>query len=208
MKQIWKKRLNNVGLFVLAIMLVIMGVVVPEYGALAKVRAAQEEPVAIMDVADNSGAMQMLYVNQDTVLYERASENAKIVTELPYGCLVIYIEGNDEWSKVRTGEFTGYVKSALLQKESPNEELHEEMENLETYDAEFVNEVERLMAEKRESRIFGAIIVVLIVAIFGIGIFSTVRKKKKAEGEKEEAGDAEQVEPAKDTLEYLDEEHK
>lgn len=204
MKQIWKNRLNNVRWFVLAVVLVIMGAIVPKHEAWA----AQGEPVAIIDVADNSSAMQMLYVNQDTVLYERASENAKTVTELPYGCLVIYIEGNDEWSKVRTGEFTGYVKSTLLQKESPNEELHEEMENLETYDAEFVNEVERLMAEKRESRIFGAIIVVLIVAILGVGIFSTVRKKKKEEGEKEETGDAERVKPVEDTLEYLDDNHK
>lgn len=204
MKQIWKKRLNNAGWLVLAVALLIMGPLVPKHEAWA----AQGEPVAIMDVADNSGAIQMLYVNQDTVMYERASENAKTVTKLPYGCLVIYIEGNDEWSKVRTGEFTGYVKSALLQKESPNAELHEEMEKLETYDAEFVNEVERLMAEKRESRIFGAIIVVLIVAIFGVGIFSTMRKKKKAEGEKEETGDAERVEPVGDMLEYLDDNHK
>lgn len=205
MKKLWKQSLNRVTWVVLAVALVVVGSLLYGNGFMQEVCATQESENGAQDAnAGNGSAIQMLYINADTNLYQRASENAKVLTELTEGSLVIFIEGSDTWSKVCLGEFTGYVKTELLQKESPNEELHEEMENLEVYDAEFVNEVERLMAEKRRSRIFGAIIVVLIVAIFGVGIFSTLRKKKQAEGEKEES-DAKDAEEA---LEYLDDSEK
>ena len=174
---------------------ILLGGVGSGLGAMQEIHAEEKQ--------ENS--IQMLYVNTNTSLYERASESTKVLAELPTGSVVIYLEGNAEWAKIRQGELSGYVKASALQVESPNQELHDEMAYLEEYNTEFINEIERLKAEKRRSRIFGAVIIVLIVAIFGVGVFSTLRKKKQGAAEEdEETEDAEE----KDTLEYLDVDNK
>ncbi len=47
-----------------------------------------------------------------------------------------------------------------------------------------VEEVERYRAEAKRSRIWGVVIVLLVVAIFAVGIISTIQVKKQKEGKK------------------------
>lgn len=139
-----------------------------------------EEP-AEETAKEQSNPLQMLYTNTDTCMYAEMGENSETVQELPVGTVVVVEEERGDWSKVRVGEQEGYVRTKQLQAEHPATAVWEEMDDLEEYNATFINEIERLAAEKRRSRIFGAVIIALIVAIFGVGIFSTLRKRKQAE---------------------------
>ncbi len=57
--------------------------------------------------------------------------------------------------------------------------LDAEFAELEEESVLIVEEVERQRAEARRSKIWGAIIIVLVMCIFGIGIVSTNKDKKK-----------------------------
>ena len=137
---------------------------------------------------EQSNDLQMLYTNTDTHMYAKMSENSEVVQELSAGTVVIAVEERGGWIRVRVGEREGYVKATQLQSEHPDTAVWEEMDDLEEYNTAFINEIERLAAEKRRSRIFGAVIIVLIVAIFGVGIFSTLRKRKQAENSSDADG--------------------
>lgn len=80
----------------------------------------------------------------------------------------------------------GYVrKSALTTQGLDVEGLDKEMEAAEAESKLVVEEVERYRAEARRSRIWGTVIVLLVVGIFATGILSTVKaaneKKKDTE---------------------------
>lgn len=125
--------------------------------------------------------MQMLYVNTDTKVYESDNEQSEVLLELSASSMAVLLEDDGEWMKVMYQGVTGYVKASALQIENPNPEAAEEYMELAEYDAAFIDELERLTAEKRRSRIYGVMIVVLIAAIFGVGIFTTLKKRKGQE---------------------------
>ncbi len=134
------------------------------------------------ETAENKASeLQMLYVNTDTKIYESDSEQSKVLLELPACSMVALMEDGGEWTKVMYQRLTGYVKTSDLQAENPNPKAAEEYADLAEYDAAFIDELERLAAEKQRSRIYGAVIIVLIVAIFGVGIFTSLRKKNGLE---------------------------
>lgn len=130
---------------------------------------------------EQDSRLQLFYINTDTCMYTEANENSEAVRDLTVGNVAVVIEESGSWTRVRVGEQEGYVKTVCLQMEHPDTAVWEEMDDLEEYNTAFINEIGRLAAEKRRSRIFGAIIIVLIVAIFGVGIFSTLRKHRREE---------------------------
>lgn len=136
--------------------------------------------------ADGNGgsAMSFAYVNQDTVLYQDADESSEVIAQMPKGLLVLPLQDNGTWAYVQVQGMNGYIRSGCLQADNPDAAIIGEMEELERFNAVFADEFERLMAEKRRSRIFGAIIIVLIVGIFAVGIVTTLRKSKKGDTEK------------------------
>lgn len=102
-------------------------------------------------------------------------------------------ETADGWYKVSYQNTTGYVgKSELTANELDIAALDEEMKAAEAESKMVVEEVERYRAEVRRSRIWGTIIVLLVVGIFATGILSTVRseKAKKKDNNKENGGAA------------------
>lgn len=140
--------------------------------------------------------MQMLYVNTDTKVYESDNEQSEVLLELSASSMAVLLEDDGEWMKVMYQGVTGYVKASALQIENPNPEAAEEYMELAEYDAAFIDELERLTAEKRRSRIYGVMIVVLIAAIFGVGIFTTLKKRKGQDG----VGTADAQDPEQESI--------
>ena len=132
----------------------------------------------LKEESERESAYQLLYVNEDTFLYEEADEASAVLRELKKQELVVPVEAGALWVKVSFGELTGYVKSEYVQTESPDPLVAREMAEQEAYDAEFINEVERLTKEQTRSRIYGMIVICIIVGIFAAGIVSTVMQKK------------------------------
>lgn len=84
------------------------------------------------------------------------------------------------WYRVAYQDKVGFVKKADLKETELNiASLDEEFAANELEDKLFIEEVERIRAQITRSRIWGTIIVLLIVGIFGTGIYSTIKSEKK-----------------------------
>lgn len=163
----------------LVMLLMVAGIFRGENMTLLSVHAA--EPVT--QETDAETKLQLLYVNISTALYERADEKSRVLTELSQGSLVVYIEEQGHFVKVQLQDRIGYIPKECLQVENPDESAREEMKELGEYNAAFVDELERLATEKRRSRIYGLIIILLIIALFGVGIATSFKQKKNDKSE-------------------------
>ncbi|MBO5208010.1 MAG: hypothetical protein J6B68_01555 [Lachnospiraceae bacterium] len=96
----------------------------------------------------------------------------------------VFVTGmvEDEWLQVSYQDKTGYVdKTALLIQKLDVAGIDAEMA-VEAEETKFVlEEVERYRQEARRSKIWGTIIVVLVIGIFATGIVSTIRAGKSKE---------------------------
>lgn len=105
------------------------------------------------------------------------------------GASVFVIDAiDDDWVYARYQDMTGYVdKTALLMQTMDTTDMDAEFAR-ETEQTKFVlEEVERYKAEARRSKIWGTVIVVLVLGIFAMGIISGIRAKKKEEAQEDES---------------------
>lgn len=91
--------------------------------------------------------------------------------------LVVGVENN--WYRVSYQEGEGYVPKYALSTEELERNLHEDFQIMKEEGKLVVEEVERYRAESRRSKVWGAVIIVLIAGIFATGIIATVRNSKK-----------------------------
>lgn len=132
----------------------------------------------------NAEAIEMYYTTEKVEVHEKKSDSSKVLITIEEGIPTMILEKGDDWCQVQYKDAVGYVKTSLLQRE--NEELAAELDAQQEYNNTFINEIFRLEAEKAKSRIWGAVIVLLIVAIFGVGIFNTIKMNKKEEEKQDE----------------------
>lgn len=124
---------------------------------------------------------------------EIPDDSANVTITYESGAPVFVIgETTDGWYKVSYQDKVGYVhKSALTSPELDVEGLDKEMKEAEEESKLVVEEVERYRAEARRSRIWGTIIVLLVVGIFATGIISTLKteKEKNKEASRNDSGE-------------------
>ena len=123
----------------------------------------------------------------DTVLYEKADNTSKSLATLTAGTPVVVCEdAQNGWCQVSYKESKGYVETKNLKAIGDKEGLSAEFEQIKTQVSLMFDGIVVYEQEKKRSRIWGAIVIILVVAIFGVGIFSTIKGnkgKKKTEGE-------------------------
>ena len=117
--------------------------------------------------------------------YAEPSEQSEVVFSYEKDSHVLVTgETASGWYRVAYQEQVGFVKKADLKETELNiAALDEEFAANEIDGKIFVEEVERIRAQITRSRIWGTIIVVLIVGIFGTGIYSTIKSEKKKKQE-------------------------
>lgn len=125
----------------------------------------------------NAEEMKMFYTTQQINVYEKQDISSKVLITVEEGIPILLLEEGDTWCQVQYKGETGYVETVFLQRE--NEELALELDEQHEYNQVFMNEVLRLEEEKAQSRIWGSVIVILILGIFGVGIWNTVKANKK-----------------------------
>lgn len=149
-----------------------------------------------------NGAVEVSELNQ--IMTGQGKVEAKETTDSNSATVITYESGTpilvtgeteNGWYRVSYQGKEGYVlKSRLTAQEFNVEELDKEMESSEAESRLVVEEVERYRAEARRSRIWGTVIVLLVVGIFATGIISTVKaekeKKKDAGNNSSEADDS------------------
>lgn len=90
----------------------------------------------------------------------------------------IFITGEtaDGWYRVRYQNLTGYVRTEQVAEiELDVEALNDEFAIEEEEGKIVVEEVERQRTERRRSKIWGAVIIILVLGVFVTGIISTVQ---------------------------------
>ena len=100
-------------------------------------------------------------LNENTQMRENASESAKEVQELV------------------AGDKTGYVQINALTPIGNVDTLNAEFNSIGNDYESIYEEMLELQRQKRNRMIWGSIIVVLVIAIFGVGIVSAVKKNRE-----------------------------
>ena len=104
-------------------------------------------------------------LNENTQMRENASESAKEVQEL--------VAGDTK------GDKTGYVQINALTPIGNVDTLNAEFNSIGNDYESIYEEMLELQRQKRNRMIWGSIIVVLVIAIFGVGIVSAVKKNRE-----------------------------
>lgn len=88
-------------------------------------------------------------------------------------------EAEDGWYRVIYQDKAGYIKEESLRAQKIDVEgLDAEMQANAQEGKYMVEAVEKYRVEARRSKIWGSVIIVLVVGIFGIGIFSALRTQR------------------------------
>ena len=156
-----------------AVFIIVIGIVINSQNCYA----AEENEVTV-----NS----FYQVNMDTQMRETATDSAKKVQELKAGDTVVvtaYADG--EWCQISMGDKTGYVKISALTPIGNVDALNAEFNSIGNDYESIYEEVLELQKQKRNRMIWGSIIVVLVIAIFGVGIVSAVKKNKEEQNKEE-----------------------
>lgn len=143
-----------------------------------------------------TGLNQIMVANEALEARELPDDDSAVAITYEDGALVFVIgETADGWYKVSYQDKEGYVpRSLLTMKEFDAEGIDKEFQETETEGKLVIEEVERYRAEAKRSRIWGIVIVLLVVGIFATGIISTT----KAEKEKKKNGGVEIQEEGQD----------
>lgn len=133
---------------------------------------------------DDSGVIKLnkiMEAAEDLDAKEMPDDSAGTVVSYHAGDLV-FVTGQtaDGWYVVRYQDITGYVHAdQVIDQEMDLEALDDEFAVEESEGTLVVEEVERHRIQTRRSRIWGAVIVLLVLGIFVTGIVSAVRSGKK-----------------------------
>ena len=121
----------------------------------------------------------------ETIFTYDEGDHIYVTGETPNGWYIVYLQGKtgyinknvSQGIEIVQGERTSH---ALLEEEEVNiEALDDELTALEVENKLIAEGIARYLAEARRSRIWGVVIVLLVIGIFAVGIVSTVRAEKK-----------------------------
>lgn len=166
MKKFSKKAL------VMLCMTILLGV-----GTALRVNAAAGDSITIL---------KMVTAEVTTEAKREPDDAAETLTTFNAGSDILVVEEIDEeWYSIAYKGEIGYVRREnTVDKQTDVEAIDEELAEEEYKGQLLVKEVEKKNSETRQGKIWGAIIVVLVLAIFGVGIYSHLAAKK--DGKKEE----------------------
>lgn len=119
---------------------------------------------------------------------ETPDEDSDTLASLPKGtAVIVYGEPQDSWCRIECRGVEGYIESDALEQyqAESTENLGQEFQAVEEETLRTIDEYELLQEEKRTSRIWGTVIVVLVIAIFIVGILSALRQNREKEGEEQ-----------------------
>lgn len=131
-------------------------------------------------------AFQVMKTEKETTLYEQPDINTRVIQHIEKETVVVIKEKvDDTWSRVSYQEKEGYIQNNTLIPVEDVEKLDKEFEWIYNDDMLWYAEIMETLKQERQARIWGSCIVILVIAIFGIGILSSIKKNKEnKDGEK------------------------
>lgn len=141
---------------------------------------------AAQDESQITSYNQLMVAEQKVDMKAEPAVDATTLMTYQKGDLVFVTgETADGWYLVMYQDKNGYVeKGALIVQELDVEGIDAEMARYEQEGKLVVETVEKYRAEARRTRIWGSVIIILVAAIFAVGIFSAVKAKKEEDSAK------------------------
>lgn len=130
--------------------------------------------------AGNIKKNMVLQVNDDIKLYEKPDQTTAVMAALKKGTpVVITQDAKDGWCIVSYQDKSGYAQVSHLGIIGDKDKLTDEFRII--IEEGIMEYLEADMVKRNivSERIWGAVIVVLVIAIFGAGILSAVKKDRK-----------------------------
>ena len=170
-----KKKMMRAILVLMTMILVVLG---------HPVNARAQEALAVTQFSQFMTALQQIDAKEEP----DANAGTAFIYE-PGATIFVTGETGNGWYVVSYQGKTGYINKNSSQKvleavELDIEGLNAEMAAMEEESRLIIEVTERYRAEARRSKIWGTVIVLLVIGIFATGIISTVQaEKKKNKGE-------------------------
>lgn len=156
--------------------LAILGMIAVLFGMVG-----DRHPVQAAENDDISELSQLMTAKENVEMRAAPNDGAEVIMSYQKGDFVFVTgETADGWYRAIYQDKTGYIPSASLSlQEMDVAALDEEMARTEE-EAKFVVEVvERYRSQARRSKIWGGVIIVLVLGIFATGIISGITSAKK-----------------------------
>ena len=137
-------------------------------------------PVSVM-AADTITIGTVLKTEKDTDVYKEASEASGTAAVLKAGTVVHVTDNTPEgWCGISSKEVSGYVKTEALVPITDSDEMSQEFEQIGNRYHMIFNEVQQSKKQQSQEKIWGAVIIVLLVAgILAAGIIPVLKKNKE-----------------------------
>lgn len=136
---------------------------------------------AVQDSEEGITALNQIMVATETVEAKETPDQAAavMITYEKDSSVFVTGETSDGWYRVSYQNMIGYIPKEKLAVQTYGEELDQEFRAMEEESVMIVEEVERYRAEARRSKIWGAVIILLIMGIFATGIISAGKNDKE-----------------------------
>lgn len=156
------------------------------FGMSVSVRAKEE----VQDSEEGITALNQIMVATEKVEAKETPDQAAAVMITYEKDSTVFVTGEtaDGWYRVSYQNMICYIPKEKLAVQTYGEELDQEFKAMEEESVMIVEEVERYRAESRRSKIWGAVIIVLIAGIFATGIISTRKNGKDENKENDSVG--------------------
>ena len=143
----------------------------------------------VTSLAQDIQIIKLIVTQEGAEGKEKPQDTAKTLMEFEPGAMMAVVEEpNSTWYGVLYQGNIYYVKQAETKEATdvtPAEEIDKELEEEYIEGKILVEEIVRQEEEAKKTRIWAGIIIVLIIAIFGVGIVSHIRNSKEEDEEDE-----------------------
>ncbi len=149
----------------------------------AAVQLSEENAAQTEDSSDISEMSQLMTAQEDVDMKTAPEDGAEVIRSYQKGDSV-FVTGKtpDGWYRVVYQDKEGYVPQTVLSaQEIDVTALDEEMARTEQEAKLVVETVDRYRTEARRSKIWGSVIIVLVLGIFATGIISGIKSSKGKE---------------------------
>lgn len=130
-----------------------------------------------LDEVEGEAVSVLMQVTEATCGYESMDTDSKVLAELGAGKeLMMVLKIDDEWCQVMDAGQAMYVQLKFLSGAPENERLVRELQELEKARAAEAEQDIHIRKKVFRGRVMGAILIIIIAGIFGIGIVTVLKK--------------------------------
>jgi uncharacterized protein YgiM (DUF1202 family) len=143
-------------------------------------------PINVNAAEETVGANRVLKLQAETNIMDRADADGKILgTAQAYSTVISVEEASGGWIKVKYQDIEGYIQLDSINFE-PESGLDAEFDEVSNDIMQMFETYQYAISRKNQRVIWGTVIVLIVIAMFAVGIVSAVVKGKKENGETNE----------------------